>query len=155
MASAVAAAVVLAVAEPAVLAAVVAEPAPAAELAPSTAAAVAPLPAVAAAAAVRWKLQHIAPVQSVAAVVAAAAQVPCTVPCQPLSPPARCPRADELSLSWIPWWQSVLASSAPPVAVVAAVGGSHMLGRLGVDPEQGNSTECSISKSNLRFVPGM
>ena len=154
MASAVAAAaVVLAVAELAVLAAVVAEPAPAAELVPSTAAAVAPLPAVAAAAAVRWKLQHIAPVQSVAAAVAAAAaQVPCTVPCQPLSPPTRCPQADELSLSLIPWWQSVLASSAPPAAVVAAVGGSHMLGRLVVDPEQGNSTVCLISKPNFKAV---
>ena len=101
MASVAVAAAVVVAAEPlvvelAVLAAVVAAEL-AAELAASTAAAVVPLQVAAAAAAVRLKLQHTALGQSAVAV----AQVPCTVPYQLLSPPTRCPRVDELSLSLI------------------------------------------------------
>ena len=112
--------------------AAVAAAAPAAELAASTAAAaVEPLPAVAAAAAVRLKLQHTALERS----AVAAAQVLCTVPYQPLSPPRRCLQVDELSLNWIPWSRSELAFWAPPAAA-AVVAGSHMLGRSVLGPEQ-------------------
>ena len=111
------------------LAVVVAEPA--AELAASTAAAAAPLPAAAAAVAVHLKLQHTALGQS----AVAAAQVLCTVPYQPLSPPRRCLQVDELSLNWIPWSRSELAFWAPPAAA-AVVAGSHMLGRSVLGPEQ-------------------